>query len=59
MFGVNTLEVEGFRYMGGDALYSRAKNQPLMTPVKIRMIPFFSFANRGESDMITWFHEKV
>ena len=59
-FGLNTIEIDGFRYENREnSLYTRAKNQPSMTPTKIRMIPYCTFANRGETDMITWFHEKI
>ena len=37
-----------------DALYRRAENSSEST-VKVRMIPYFAWANREEQDMNVWF----
>jgi DUF1680 family protein len=59
-FGLNTIEVEGFRYtIESGALYTRAKSHGKWIPTQIQMIPFCTFGNRGETDMLTWFHEKM
>ena len=59
-FGLNTIEVEGFRYtIESGALYTRAKSHGKWIPTQIQMIPFCAFGNRGETDMLTWFHEKM
>ncbi len=49
----NTIEVDGFEDAQFDALYrsySAEKKQR-----RIRFIPYYAFANRGESDMLIWF----
>ncbi len=57
--GLNTLSVDAFRYGDtGKGLYFRAKKQEL-SPVKLKMIPYSAFANRGETDMLVWFNEKI
>ncbi len=58
--GLNVLELDAFRYGETDGgLYHRAKTSALMwKPVKLRMIPYQAFANRGETDMLVWLHEK-
>ncbi len=59
-YGLNTLEIEGFRYTDSDdALYTRADaKKTVLLPTKIKMIPYHAFANRGETDMLVWFKEK-
>lgn len=57
--GLHALSVDAFRYCDtGDGLYFRAKKQAI-APVKLKMIPYSAFANRGESDMLVWFSEKI
>lgn len=46
------LEVNGFRELPGDALYR--PYPPERQPCRLRLIPYFAFANRGESDMQVW-----
>lgn len=57
--GLNVLEIDAFRYEDEtSALYMRAlAEKPVAKPTVIRMIPFSAFANRGESDMLTWLRE--
>jgi len=58
--GLNALVVDGYRVENTtDKLYARAaKESAVKKPVKIKMIPYYSFANRGETDMLTWFNRK-
>lgn len=57
---LNVLEADGFRYMDeSDDLYTRAKKTVRKVPTKIKMIPFCAFANRGETDMLTWLREEA
>lgn len=52
--GANMLTVDGFRIKDepGRRLYETLKFSPEKT--KIKMIPYFCFANRGPSDMLVW-----
>ena len=58
--GLNSLVIDGYRVENTtDKLYARAsKDGAVKKPVKIKMIPYYSFANRGETDMLTWFNRK-
>lgn len=58
--GLNSLVIDGYRVENTtDKLYARAsKESAVKKPVKIKMIPYYSFANRGETDMLTWFNRK-
>ena len=48
-----TITIDGFRrHDFGGALY-RALSEKL-SPIKIKLIPYYAFANRGESDMQIW-----
>ena len=49
--GLNALVVDGYRLENAtDKLYARAaKEGAVKKPVKIKMIPYYSFANRGET----------
>ncbi len=49
----NTLEIDGVRRQYTDSLYSSEKNYTDI-PVRVKLIPYFAFANRGESDMAVW-----
>ena len=55
-FGLPVLTVDGFRRDDPhDTLYFFADADELRKiPCKIKMIPFSCFANRGETDMLTW-----
>ena len=57
-FGLPVLEIDGFRYTEhSDDLYAFADaDMPEKMPCTIKMIPFSCFANRGESDMLTWIY---
>jgi DUF1680 family protein len=58
-FDLNTLEVDAFRYVDScESLYTRADaEQTKRIPTKLKMIPYYAFANRGETDMLVWFKE--
>ena len=60
-FGLNVLDVAAYRLNDTKqgALYARADaDEPSCSEVVLRMIPYNAFANRGESDMLTWFGMK-
>lgn len=56
--GLNKLEIDAFRSENtSDKLYSRASTgSARLVPIKLKLIPYSSFANRGETDMLTWFN---
>lgn len=57
--GLDALEIDAFRYPDtGGELYVRAA-QTALQPKKLRLIPYHAFANRGETDMLVWFNEKI
>ena len=48
-----TITIDGFRRQDfGNALYRALSDK--LTPTKIKLIPYYAFANRGESDMQVW-----
>lgn len=52
VLGVPVLETEGFvRAWDEDVLYGA---HAALRKVPVRLIPYFAFANRGETDMIIW-----
>ena len=40
-----------------DILYSTSK--PDLIKTKVKMIPYFLWANRGENEMLVWLNEKI
>ena len=48
-----SIEMEGFRDVADDRLYFPVE-ECAADPVKLKFIPSFAFANRGESDMLIW-----
>ena len=52
LFGVNTIEADGFIYERFSGLYRPYRADKKL--IKLKFIPYFSFANRGESDMLVW-----
>ena len=58
-YGMPNLSVDGYRrQMPEDApLYSEG----LVTykPIKVKMIPYYAFANRGENEMLVWHNIKI
>ena len=59
-YGLPVLTVDAFRYADtDDSLYVHAsESKPSFISTKLKLIPYNAFANRGESDMLVWFHEK-
>lgn len=51
--GLPGLEMNGERHVPCDALYGDTRDEAY-EPVRVRMIPYFAFANRGESEMLVW-----
>ena len=58
-YGVNTISAKGYRTVrpAGEALYYDY-DQVQKVPQTLHFIPYFAFANRGESEMIVWVHVK-
>ncbi len=52
-FGIPAVEVSGTRRISSHALYS-PMSELRCEPVRVKLIPYFAFANRGESDMQVW-----
>ncbi len=51
-YKTNIIKAEAVKYEDNGALYSGAKYSK--SDVEIKLIPYFAFANRGESDMKIW-----
>ena len=53
--GLPTLQCGGWLPQDDGALYSPAsETEEKKTPVTLRFIPYFTFANRGSSDLLVW-----
>lgn len=53
--GLPTLQCGGWLPQDDGALYSPASEaEEKKTPVTLRFIPYFTFANRGSSDLLVW-----
>lgn len=52
LFGTNTLTIDGFIKEKSEKLYKKLDSD--FTPTKIKLIPYFGFANRGASEMMVW-----
>ncbi len=52
----NILEIDGVRREYSDSLYSSEEDYKDI-PVRIKLIPYFAFANRGETDMTVWLRD--
>lgn len=55
-FGLPVLSVAGFVRKTPDMLYSELYDQ--FAPTTLKLIPYYGFANRGETDMRVWLHYK-
>lgn len=55
--GSYSIDLDGFIECDDDRLYYDA-TQSLDKPKKLKFIPYFAFANRGESDMLVWVRKK-
>ncbi len=55
--GVGVIEAEGKRVCveETDGLYT--VNKPTVSDAKLKFIPYFAWANRGENEMTVWVHE--
>lgn len=51
--GFGTFVADGFREEETDELYVFAEKKKTK-PVKLHFVPYYTFANRGESDMLVW-----
>jgi DUF1680 family protein len=54
-FGANVIYTEGFRVKETASLYSIRGDGVEVVPARLEFIPYYAFANRGESEMIVWF----
>ena len=54
--GIIPIEVEGYRIKESDTLYSDEK--PEKTPCTIKMVPYYTWGNRGINEMKVWPPEK-
>lgn len=51
--GVNCITVRGERHKpSGNTLYT--ENSPEYVPTKIRLVPYYAWANRGPGELMTW-----
>ena len=57
LHGLYDITVDGLiRTPAGSGLFQKAQN--VYEKTRIRLIPYFAFANRGESDRAVWLHSK-
>lgn len=54
--GLTTVELDGFMQKESDELYFDYDEE--LVPQKIKLIPYYAYANRGESDMLIWLTKK-
>ena len=50
--GANVVEADGYRPVDNGKLYSEYDNN--LESQRIKFIPYYAFANRGESEMLVW-----
>lgn len=55
-FGANVIEASGYEIIPQSALYMSAGEQ--YAEKTLKFIPYFGFANRGETDMIVWVNHR-
>lgn len=53
--GILPLEADGYVLAGGEELYGFQRPRP--SPVKLRLIPYYAWCNRGENQMTVWMKE--
>ena len=51
-----TVEADGYEDAPSDKLYRAYRNDAVLR--RIKLIPYFAFANRGVSDMLVWLRVK-
>lgn len=56
--GLNSIELDGFRDEYTNSLYVEA-DEVKRKSVRLKFIPYFAFANRGESDMSVWVRRSI
>lgn len=54
--GLTTVELDGFMQKENDELYFDYDEE--LIPQKIKLIPYYAYANRGETDMLIWLTKK-
>ena len=57
-FGANVIETDGFRKLQNSTALYRPYSENFLEKTRIKFIPYFGFANRGESDMLVYFKVK-
>lgn len=57
-FGANVIETDGFRKLQNSTALYRPYSENFFEKTRIKFIPYFGFANRGESDMLVYFKVK-
>lgn len=55
-WGLPELEADGLREHLSGSLYS--SKPPTQTPVKLRLVPYFAWGNRGKGEMAVWIRER-
>ena len=55
-FGADVITVIGYKKSGSTELYSEAEDN--FEETKIQLIPYYGFANRGESNMVVWLNRR-
>jgi len=55
LFGIETLQAQGYSVHTGDALYSSVR--PEVTEYSITLIPYYAWGNRGLTEMRVWLPE--
>ena len=51
-FKTNIMEVDAFIVENFEGLYRPLDNKK--TPIRLMLVPYYTFANRGEADMAVW-----
>ena len=54
--GVTAIELDGYIQPESDELYFEYSDS--FTQQKIKLIPYYAYANRGETDMLIWLTKK-
>jgi DUF1680 family protein len=55
--GLYSVDMKGYKETDDDRLYYDA-DETAYNEVTLKFIPYFAFANRGESDMLVWVRRK-
>jgi DUF1680 family protein len=51
-----SLSTKASRIQSNDDLYSQEK--PILKETEIKFIPYYTWSNRGENEMLVWINEK-